>query len=98
WKFTSMRPKAHVQFGVERKRGATPVFFVKDDGAGFDLAFAGKLFRPFERLHGQSEFPGTGIGLATASRIVRRHGGRMGAEGTGGRGATFRFTLGGAKG
>jgi light-regulated signal transduction histidine kinase (bacteriophytochrome) len=94
WKFTSASAKARIEVGVEDRPGAGREFFVRDDGAGFDMAYAAKLFRPFERLHGQSEFPGTGIGLATAERIVQRHGGRIRAEGEVGGGATFRFTLG----
>jgi light-regulated signal transduction histidine kinase (bacteriophytochrome) len=94
WKFTGAKPRARIEVGVEESPGGERVYFVRDDGAGFDMAYAGKLFRPFERLHGQTEFPGTGIGLATASRIVQRHGGRMSAEGAVDRGATFRFSLG----
>ena len=94
WKFTGGKEHARIEVGLEPDAGGRGSFFVRDDGAGFDMAYAEKLFRPFERLHGQSEFPGTGIGLATAARIVQRHGGRIRAEGATGRGATFRFTLG----
>lgn len=93
WKFTSKNPSARVSFGGER-RGGEQVFWVRDDGAGFDPAAAGKLFAAFSRLHGMHEFPGNGIGLATVRRAVERHGGRVWAEGAVGKGATFYFTLG----
>ena len=93
WKFTSRRARAHIEIGRERD-GAETVYFVRDDGAGFDMSFADKLFGVFQRLHGYHEFQGTGIGLATVQRIVRRHGGRIWAEGGIDQGATFRFTLG----
>jgi PAS domain S-box-containing protein len=93
WKFTSLRDDARIEVGAE---GAGPgaTFFVRDDGAGFEMAFAGQLFKPFLRLHAPSEFGGTGIGLAIVDRIVRRHGGRVEGIGTPGEGATFRFRLG----
>jgi len=93
WKFTSHNVKAVVEFNSLEDRGMKRVFFVRDDGAGFDQEFASKLFVPFQRLHRATEFPGTGIGLATVSRIVGRHGGRVWAEGREGIGATFYFEL-----
>jgi PAS domain S-box-containing protein len=93
WKFTSRTAGARVEVGMEGE-GEDRVFFVRDNGAGFDSQYADKLFAPFQRLHGDDEFPGTGIGLATVQRIVRRHGGRVWAEGATGTGATVWFTLG----
>ncbi|MGH2524756.1 MAG: sensor histidine kinase, partial [Anaerolineales bacterium] len=94
WKFTGKRPQARIEFGVAQRDGAR-VYFVRDNGAGFDMAYADKLFGAFQRLHGAHEFPGTGIGLATVQRIVQRHGGRLWAEAGVEQGATFNFTLGG---
>jgi two-component system NtrC family sensor kinase len=92
WKFTTKTPDAIVEVGSEEQDG-TVVYFVRDNGNGFDMTRAARLFSPFQRLHSQSDFPGTGIGLATVHRIVDRHGGRLWAEAKVGQGATFRFTL-----
>jgi len=93
WKFTSNRPEARVEVGKSIRDGVL-AFFVRDNGAGFDMTYADRLFGAFQRLHAATEFEGHGIGLATVSRIVRRHGGRIWAEGQTGVGATFYFTLG----
>jgi light-regulated signal transduction histidine kinase (bacteriophytochrome) len=92
WKFTSRRPDATVEVGTERQDEET-AFFVRDNGAGFDMTHMDKIFEAFQRLHSAEEFPGTGIGLATAQRIVQRHGGRIWARSKPGDGATFYFTL-----
>jgi signal transduction histidine kinase len=92
WKFTAKHRRARIEFGVTQSNGK-PAYFVRDDGAGFDMAYAGKLFGAFQRLHAMTEFKGTGIGLATVQRIIRRHGGHVWAEGKLEQGATFYFTL-----
>jgi PAS domain S-box-containing protein len=94
WKFTSMRDQAHIVIGMKKEAGEK-VYFVRDDGVGFDMAYASKLFVPFQRLHAKEKFTGSGIGLATVKRIVTRHGGRIWAEAGVDQGATFYFTIGG---
>jgi signal transduction histidine kinase len=93
WKFTAKQAETRIEFGVTQVSGE-PTYFVRDNGAGFDMTYADRLFGPFQRLHPQDEFPGSGIGLATVQRIIHRHGGRVWAEGLVGQGATFQFTLG----
>lgn len=95
WKYTSRKPEVRIEVGALRQEDGKRAYFVRDNGAGFDMAFADKLFKAFQRLHTPNEFPGVGIGLATAQRIIRRHGGRVWAEGDVEKGATFYFTLGG---
>ncbi|RYF43493.1 MAG: PAS domain S-box protein [Comamonadaceae bacterium] len=92
WKFTSRHAGARIEFGAQVNSRGDPVFFVRDNGVGFDSAYAGKLFTPFQRLHSPQEFDGTGIGLAIVRKILSRHGGRIWAE-SAGEGATFHFTL-----
>jgi light-regulated signal transduction histidine kinase (bacteriophytochrome) len=92
WKFTRKHAVARIEVGATERNGER-AYFVRDDGAGFDMAYADKLFRPFQRLHTMEDFEGTGIGLATVQRIVLRHGGRVWGEGGVERGATFYFVL-----
>jgi PAS domain S-box-containing protein len=92
WKFTSHRPSARLEFGVMMQAGE-PVYYLRDNGAGFDMAYADKLFGVFQRLHNTDEFPGTGIGLATVQRAIHRQGGRVWAEAVVDQGAAFYFTL-----
>jgi light-regulated signal transduction histidine kinase (bacteriophytochrome) len=93
WKFTAKQPRARIEFGSLPQHDGSRVFFVRDNGVGFDMAYADKLFSAFQRLHGRMEYPGTGVGLATVQRIIQRHGGRIWAEGAVGQGAAFYFTL-----
>jgi PAS domain S-box-containing protein len=92
WKFTEKQAKAVIEFGCTTE-GKNKVYFIRDNGVGFDMAYADKLFVPFQRLHTEEEFPGTGIGLATVRRIIHRHGGKVWTEGETGKGATFYFRL-----
>ncbi|WP_395057669.1 ABC transporter substrate-binding protein [Polaromonas sp.] len=98
WKFTSRQPSALIDIGTEVGAQGETVYFVKDNGAGFDMAYVDKLFGTFQRLHAPSDFAGTGIGLATVQRIISRHGGRVWADAAEGQGAAFYFTLGRAQG
>jgi light-regulated signal transduction histidine kinase (bacteriophytochrome) len=92
WKYTRNKSVTRIEFGVIEEKGEK-VFFIRDNGAGFDMKHAQSLFTPFQRLHTEEEFKGTGVGLATVHRIIQRHGGRLWGEGEQGRGATFFFTL-----
>jgi light-regulated signal transduction histidine kinase (bacteriophytochrome) len=92
WKFTGKADNPQVEIGMTAADGGA-AFYVRDNGAGFDMALADKMFQPFRRLHTEAEFPGTGVGLATIQRVIDRHGGRVWAEGKVGAGATFFFTL-----
>jgi light-regulated signal transduction histidine kinase (bacteriophytochrome) len=93
WKFTAKTPEPRLEFGMREDPERGTVYFVRDNGAGFDMAYADRLFGAFQRLHTDKEFPGTGIGLATVHRVIERHAGTIRAEGSPGAGAAFHITL-----
>lgn len=93
WKYTSKKSAAHIEFACNQQGNAPPLYCVRDNGVGFDMQYADKLFQPFQRLHTPAEFPGTGIGLATVARVIERHGGRVWAEGQPGLGTIVCFSL-----
>jgi light-regulated signal transduction histidine kinase (bacteriophytochrome) len=92
WKFTGRKAHPRIEFGATLQDGAT-IYFIRDNGEGFDMAYVNKLFEAFQRLHAPEEFTGTGIGLVTVKRIINRHRGKVWAEGAVGKGATFYFTI-----
>jgi len=98
WKLSSKAAAPKVELDVELPEQGTPIYYVRDNGAGFDASGAAKLFTVFQRFHQQNEFPGTGVGLASVQRIIRKHDGKIWAKSEPGRGATFYFTLSGASG
>lgn len=93
WKYTSRAERARIEFGTETQPDGTSAYFIRDNGAGFDMTYSDRLFAPFQRLHADRDFPGTGVGLATVRRIILKHGGRIWAQAAPQQGATFFFTL-----
>ena len=93
WKYTAKESIAKIEIGAHNGMDGSITYFVKDNGVGFDMAYAGKLFQAFQRLHSHAEFAGTGIGLAIVSLVVRKHGGKIHAEAAVGKGSTFYFTF-----
>jgi light-regulated signal transduction histidine kinase (bacteriophytochrome) len=92
-KFFSKRVNPRIEIGQTGKKDGQTIFFVSDNGVGFEMKYAGRLFNAFQRLHSQNEYPGTGVGLATVQKIIARHGGRIWAQSDPGQGATFYFSL-----
>ena len=93
WKYTARTARTRIEFGIDTQVNGTPAYYIRDNGAGFDMKYVHRLFVPFQRLHAERDFPGTGVGLATVQRIVQKHGGRIWSQAAPDEGATFYFTL-----